>query len=303
LLLSRIEDGECTAFLGAGACEGVLPTGSEMAREWAKEHDYPLSDVTDLVRVSQFLSVQYDPVFPRKAMIKKISEAQQPDFTKPDEPHGFLAKLPLPIIMTTNYDDFMVKALKAQGKEPVRELCRWNRKTRNQVSVFDKETGFSPTAKEPVVFHLHGNTDVPESMVLTEDDYLDFLVNVSKDVALLPARIQEALAESSLLFIGYSLSDWSFRVLFRALVSERERHSRFVSITVQLPPPSLPGDATDPPDEQKKMQEKQMKYLDEYFSDKGMRVYWGKSSEFTSELRKRWEESNASAPAGQPANN
>ena len=36
---------------------------------------------------------------------------KSPDFRAPSEPHAVLADLPLPIYMTTNYDDFMVKAL------------------------------------------------------------------------------------------------------------------------------------------------------------------------------------------------
>ncbi len=43
---------------------------------------------------------------------------------------------------------------------------------------------------------------VPESLVLTEDDYLDFLaLAISRDPGLLPHPIQRALAGTSLLFV------------------------------------------------------------------------------------------------------
>ena len=42
--------------------------------------------------------------------------------------------------------------------------------------------------------------------MLTEDDYLDFLVAVSRDEELLPHQIQRALAGTSLLFVGYRLA-------------------------------------------------------------------------------------------------
>ena len=58
-LLRRIKVGKCTPFLGAGACAGTLPLGSMIAQDWAKKHGYPLEDCKDLVRVAQFLAVDW----------------------------------------------------------------------------------------------------------------------------------------------------------------------------------------------------------------------------------------------------
>jgi hypothetical protein len=280
LLLRRIKVGKCTPFLGAGACFGALPLGGKIAREWAQEHHYPLEDSSNLIRVAQFLAVQYDSMFPKEEILNQFFQnVTPPDFTEPDEPHGILADLPLPMYMTTNYDDFMVQALKSRNKDPKRELCRWNKHIKSQPSVFD--SGFTPTVANPVVFHLHGHNKVPESLVLTEDDYLDFLVNISRDQDLLPPRVQEALTGASLLFTGYNLTDWNFRVLFRGLVTSTESSLRRISVTVQLSPVS-----TDAPEStQSQVQE----YLDEYFDRMDVRVYWGTAREFSKELRERAE--------------
>jgi hypothetical protein len=56
LLLGRIKDGKCNPFLGAGACAGVLPRGSDIAKKWAEEYEYPLEDCADLARVAQFMT-------------------------------------------------------------------------------------------------------------------------------------------------------------------------------------------------------------------------------------------------------
>lgn len=283
LLLRRIRAGKCTPFLGAGACFGALPLGGEIAQEWAQEYRYPLEDYYDLARVAQFLAVQYDPMFPKEEILRRFfQKIDPPDFTEPDEPHGALADLPLPIYMTTNYDDFMVQALKSRNKDPKRELCCWNELVKDQPSIFASEPGFDPTPANPVVFHLHGHNEVPESLVLTEDDYLDFLVNISSDQALLPPRIQRALTGASLLFIGYSLADWSFRVLFRGLVTSTEPSLRRISVTVQLPPA--------PTDAPQSTQQRVQKYLDEYFNRIDVRVYWGTARAFAAELRQRWKE-------------
>jgi hypothetical protein len=37
VLLKRIKVGKCTSFLGAGACYGTLPLGSDIAKEWSEK--------------------------------------------------------------------------------------------------------------------------------------------------------------------------------------------------------------------------------------------------------------------------
>jgi hypothetical protein len=278
ILLRRIRDGKCTPFLGAGVNAGVLPLGSDIARQWAAQYKYPLEDGTDLARVAQFLAVSSrDKMFPKEEIVKSFEGVAPPDFSARDDPQGALADLPLPVYMSTNYDDFMAKALQSRGKDPKTEYCRWNSLLRKEPSVFDPPTAFRPTPANPIVFHMHGHQTRAESLVLTEDDYLDFLVNISRDQNLLPARIQEALTGASLLFVGYRLADWDFRVIFRGLVTAMESSLRRISVAVQLPPPEEGVDIGA------------QKYLTEYFEDIHVRVYWGTAREFVVELRDRWE--------------
>ncbi len=287
LLLYRIRQGRCLPFLGAGACAGALPLGSEIARKWAEDHDYPLGEPRDLARVAQFLAVKYDDaMFPKEMLLELIKDRQPPDFNAPDEPHGVLARLPLPIYMTTNYDDFMCRALRAtplagagQTKQPVRELCRWNKEVHGHPSEFD--SGYMPSVEKPVVFHMHGSDDAAKSLVLTEDDYLDFLVQITKDPQLLPKRIEEAFADSTLLFLGYGLADWNFRVLFRALVEYLQKSTSRAHVSVQLLPVSK--DMTD------REKESARGYLDKYFGNLKIHVFWGSCREFVAELGKRWK--------------
>jgi hypothetical protein len=258
---------------------GTLPLGSEIARRWADEHGYPLDDPHDLARVAQFLGVHRDDaMLPKEEICRELEFHGLPDFTQKNEPHAALAKLPLPIFLTTNYESSMVAALRQRGKEPRQEFCRWNNSpaVRSEPTVLD--ASFTPTPTNPIVFHLHGHLGVPESLVLTEDDYLDFLVAISRNENLLPHQIERALAGASLLFIGYRLADWDFRVLHRGLVMAGERSLRRLSVTVQLR-------ATDSARD----------YLDKYFGSMNVRVYWGTASEFALELDRRWAEFSANA--------
>ncbi len=183
-LLKKIDRGSCVPFLGAGACYGSLPLGGDIAREWAEKYHYPMADTGDLVRVSQFLAVEYDLTYPKELVLERLGSGSPPDFRAVDEPHGVLADLPLKIYLTTNYDDFMVKALASRCRDPKREFCRWNELIREQPTLFDAEPTYEPTVARPLVYYLHGHTD-PNSVVLTEDDYLTFLAAM-QDPKLLP---------------------------------------------------------------------------------------------------------------------
>jgi hypothetical protein len=196
------------------------------------------------------------------------------DVAAADDPHAVLAGLPLPLFITTNYDDSMYHALKAAGKDPRREVCRWNRSAAlaQEPSLFADRT-YTPTPANPLVYHLHGRLGMPESLVLTEDDYLDFLVAIARDPNVLPHHIQRGLAGTSLLFIGYRLVDWDFRVIHRGLDAATEASLRRLSVTVQL---SAADAARD--------------YLDRYFGALKLRVYWGSAADFACELKDRWDE-------------
>jgi hypothetical protein len=280
-LLQRIEDGTCTPFLGAGASFGYVPLGSQIAQRWAKDHGFPFPGRSDLPKVAQFYSTQApDVLSPKEELAREILSGKGPAFQDPDEPHTVLATLPLPIYMTTNYDTNMSEALRFHRREPSVRICKWNSYLRRRFKE-PPDAVDMPTVANPLVFHLHGSAKIPESLVLTEDDYLDFLVSVNRDSSLLGERIEQALMGSTLLFVGYSLLDLTFRVIFRMLMYENERSWRRISISVQLPPrhrdPSFRQRAED--------------YLGQYFSrNMNVKIFWGDARNFAHELRQRWEQ-------------
>jgi len=274
-LISRIKDGQCTPFLGAGMSSERIPLGSQIAEKLALDplYDYPLADKRDLIKVSQYIALTIDGSTPKELVAKIIKDAGYPDFQKPDEPHMALAELPLPLYITTNYDDFMFEALKRTGrKDPQLFINRWNETKGEAAAAGEASSDINPTELKPAVYHFHGHKDHLDTMVLTEDDYLDFLVRTSRDQTLIPPRIQAAIGGTSLLFIGYSLNDTNFRVIFRGLV-EKQRNVRKISVTVQI----NPGEP------------RVVNYLTKYFQNSGIRVYWGTAREFVNDLKKRWD--------------
>jgi hypothetical protein len=286
-LLYAIQDKKCTPFIGAGACSPWLPLGKDIAKEWSKTDDYPLDDPSQLSRVAQFLAIKYnDYLHPKKLVRKKIGKINSPDFSLEkyrDTPYSILADLNLPIYITTNYDHFMESALKDKGKDPVSEFCRWNNfaKLAGIPSVFDNSE-YKPKESKPLVYHLHGDVDIPQSMVLTESDYIDFIVNLSKEntSSILPSKIHQTLADTTILFVGYSLEDINFRIIFRGIMNYLGMGLALTNVAVLLPPSNIVENKRDII----------QRYLEKYAEDMfKVKIFWGDASYFSAELRQRWD--------------
>jgi hypothetical protein len=269
ILLHRIRKGKCTPFLGAAVNYGRIPDDATTARAWAADYDYPEGESLDLARVAQFLT-HLDNMFPHELIRKRLKAVSPPNLNDPAEPHMILANLPLPIYIVTNYDDFLIRALNERNRTPKREFHRWNDQLRRTPSIFD-DSDFEPTVSNPVVFHLYGHAEVPESMVVTEDDYREFLANTSRNVRSLPPRIERALTGTLPLFLGYDPSDEKFGNLIHILIP-------YLEINVLRPGAFKLGAFRIP------------KYLEHQF----FRAPSGTSAEsfreFLGNLRRRWEE-------------
>jgi SIR2-like domain len=287
-LLDRIHDHKCTPFLGAESTGSVLPPRSTIAESWAKESDFPLEDSSDLARVAQFIATKIDALTPRDKIVNEIKKVPTPDFKTADEPHGILASLPLPVYITTDYHNFMFAALKSYSKDARQEFCRWNDLVKDMPSAFDSQPGKGeitnfPDVANPVVFHLYGHTGVEESLVLTEDDYLQFLVETSKDSQRIPPPIQGAFTRTAL-FLGYRLTDLEFRVLLRTLAVSLDR-SKLRHVSVQV------IQVGDEPQTDKEIAQlaKTREYLSGYCEEFRITTYWGTTHDFLVELKQRWD--------------
>ena len=215
------------------------------------------------------------------------------NFTEqPNHPLYILASLPFPIYITTSYHRFLEFALKeVAGKQVRSEIYPWNAELEKRLtSVFQLEPGYQPDEDHPLVYHLYGRDDVPESLVLTENDYLDFLINISYQmggatrigghidaqgkpvVQGLPVVVENSLGKkSSPLLLGYDLPAWDFRVLYRGLMVAKERDEE--GMCIQVPrADSLKKEA---------IRQDLERYL---LTTSRLKIYWGTHQECLQEL-------------------
>ena len=277
-ILNSIYEQKCTPFIGAGACSDWIPLASEVSSQMAAKYEYPLDDIKELDRVSQYVAIVKNDMVPKTYIVRWLKEIKPPDFSKlkyRDTPHAVLADLNLPLYITTNYDEFMEQAIRCRGKTvPDSEFCRWNtflKLKTNIPSVLTKE--YKLDKDRPLVYHLHGYIKFDQSLVLTETDYLEFLINLTKkeEEEFFPYQINTALYSTSLLFIGYSLRDVNFRFIFRGLAHYLQTAigtgSNLPSIAVQLPSGFT-----------KEKKNQALEYLNKYNERMFMYIFIGRSS-------------------------
>ena len=275
LVAELLAEGRVVPFLGAGVnlCDRpekfewsveqtrYLPNGGELAKHLATQSRYRRKD-PDLTRVSQFLDVsrgtgtlyrELGTVFRREYPTTRV--------------HHFLTTLRahsaqamdqtdlFPLIVTTNYDDLMERALRDAGKEYDLVFYKPEDPEAGRKGGFQhQQPGAEPVRIEPaeannskyrfledrpVVLKIHGTVDLRnpkrEGFVITEDDYIEYIDQEPLE-KLLPRSLRLKLQESHFLFLGYSLADWNLRVFLRRL--RRNPHDQYNSWAVMLSPSS-----------------------------------------------------------------
>jgi hypothetical protein len=278
-LIEEIRAGNCTPFLGAGA-SAPLPSGSQLADALAKEFGLLGNTEGNLPRTAQYISLLPKGGFDRmRRFVRAECSRGRPDFKIKSQLHRALAELPLPIYITTNYDDFMTQALIEAKRPPVVQLCQWYSEgfTSDSAEPDAESEEEASAGNKPLVFHLHGAFTELKSMVLTDDDYLDFLATTSVKKWLVPTNVEGAFADTTLLFLGYSLEDITFKVLLRR-ISRSVRRIERSHLTVQLLRDKEP--LTEERLQRRKIREA---YVRRLLGDRA-RVYWGSCEEFAQKL-------------------
>lgn len=316
-LLTSIRQGRCTPILGPDLVESLFGSRREIARRLAETHRFPMGGHSheDLPQVAQYLAVDQDPNFLLTALPRDLYDELQRRFDLPKEltdviieelppdellgfldqlmsaavaerrrqpdlvePYQVLAELDLPVYITTSSNNLLAKALSAAGKDPKVVICRWYEGAERLPDIYDENPNYLPSKEEPLVFHLYGHISDLDSLVITEDNYFDYLIGVTRNNDLIPEDVRYSLVNTALLFLGFRLDDWNSRILFRSIMSGegRRRRRRFANVAAQILPDE---DRIEEP-------ERVRCYLEEYFEDANISIYWGSVDDFVRDLKK-----------------
>lgn len=277
-LVARLRKGRVTPFLGAGASVDIVGGSETIAANWARSAKYPFTHDLLLKSIAQYVAIEADRAsageFIERALTPLLGDFVVENLADPHHVYRYLPTLDLPLWITTNYDDLIERALRAvYPKSPQRAISNWTPPDSGRdVEPFDES--LVPTAKRPLVFYLHGSYRDDLSMVITEDDYLDFIERMSDEPGVVPPAVELAFRESSMLFIGYGFRDLNLQLFLRRLQLKRAVYA------VQ------PFPAGFSPTERTAWADYYPKYLE---SVTGAKVipYWGTASEFCTDLEAR----------------
>lgn len=229
-IAKKVEKGECILFLGAGVHypppadsaysypeDQRLPLGRAFSQSLAQKsgfsEQFPKDSDGNLQRVSLF----YESKLGRNSLVNAINDAMLVS-KKPSPVVRALARLNFPLVITTNYDQLFEDALrtpKPSGPEK-----------RPFVSVYDKD-GNDPTREypgdpvtdQPFIVKIHGDAQNSESIVITDEDYIQFVLRMSDKIPYnpIPLTFSYFFTRRPTLFVGYSLMDYNLRLLFKTL--------------------------------------------------------------------------------------
>ena len=213
----------CVLFLGAGIHAPPPddspveypeaqrpPLGGALSEQLSKDCGCnparPDHDPWDLQRASLCYEIRRG----RNELIRQVQDAVSAR-TSPSPALLELAELPFPLVVTTNYDDLFEQALRKKGKRPI-------------VTVYNPQRGITKVTKDwsverPWILKLHGDFTDPASIVLTDEDYIQFILRM-RDPDLfdpVPQTFKLYLTMGMTLFLGYSLRDYNLRLLFRTV--------------------------------------------------------------------------------------
>lgn len=316
-LLNYIQEGRCVPVIGPGLLENLLGRPEEIAKSWADSNRYPFARHTqqEMVQVAQYLAIRDGSEAPRAALRSRLTEMLRARCrnagANPDgldlnqlleksgqlsaqnamDPYQVLARLPFKIYVTSALDNLLEQALAAQqpARTPTVLYYCWKSSLRKAdlVKKLVRLKTTPPTMQEPLVIHLFGVLEEPESWVLSEDDFFEYLMWINRKDNAIPDLVSTAWATNPLMFLGFKIHDWTARVLLRSILNEDRWREILRTGGVRPPYRSLavqiqPGDDNLRPDGVRA-------YLRNLFPSNYFDLYWGSAENFLSELWKAWE--------------
>jgi hypothetical protein len=302
-ICSSVRSGRFIPILGPELGEDIFGGSMELAGNLADKHAFPLSphERTDLAKVAQVICVEQKRSYTCDAVqnefLAQVSRRLDKDALGLSQtslpalldaavnhcrsncahPYRVLSELPASIYLNASYEPMLVRVLKAEGKNAEPVFASWRGE---DVPQKPQPQNAKPTPESPWVYHIFGIFGKPNSMVLTEDDFFDYLIATSRLDLLLPTLVGQ-LMQSSLLFLGFRLDDWRFRVLLRMIVTRPG--------TRTLRDLAHVGVQVNPGEQSVADVKKARKYIESYFQggddSPEISIYWGSPTDFLQQLR------------------
>ena len=248
-LVGSLRHGNCILMLGseipvkaAASANGSQPGTTlpdelrlRLARELEEDDKSPSGDTLAALAQQYEDTEGFGPTTLRATAEMVLTSRQY----SPSSVHEQLAALPFSLIVTTGQDAMVEQALRAVGKTPIVHRYHLRGDKRE-----NPEFVLPGTPASPVVFHLFGSAEEPSSLVLSENDVLDFLIRVVSERPPLPNSLLRVLKRvgQSFLFVGFGIRHWDLRILLKILLRALELNRSGPAIAAEPLDGLIPSD-------------------------------------------------------------
>lgn len=206
-LLLAVRERSCVALVGSGVTSrclsksrAPLPGWADLLRrlvEWSSEQRLvnanDLRDLNELIEASEFLMVAQElrERLGDDALSRFVAEVFDPDAIVPSRIHELLSVIPFRGYMTTNYDNLLERAYTRVRK---RQLERLLPNTTTSLELL--------LERNPFLLKLHGDLEIPSSIILAHRDYLRLASDANYQ-----SLLDRLFSTFTVLMVGYGLTD------------------------------------------------------------------------------------------------
>lgn len=203
VLLEYLREEKCVLFVGSGiSIVSGLPSWSNIINDiksGLETSGRKNLDEFNFLQLAQF----YEDIFGRTPLLNLLNKRIVKPSIEPNPCHDLIARLPVKTIVTTNWDDLVERTYEERNQ--IKPTTIWK----------DDQVGFGNEAHRPTIIKMHGCITDPNSIVFTEEDYLGY----SQSHPLIVELLSTKLANSPMLFLGYSANDLDFKLVMERITS------------------------------------------------------------------------------------
>jgi hypothetical protein len=182
-----LESGDVALFAGAGLSRVAgFVDWRLLLKDIAAELHLDIDRETDLIAIAQYhVNAKKNRARINQVLIDELtkSAARTPN-------HALLARLPIPTVWTTNYDQLLERAFEEAGKVV-------------DIKITQENLAQTRRGRDVVLYKMHGCVTQPHEAVVTKDDYEQY----ERKKPLFAESLKGELIGKTFLFLGFSFTD------------------------------------------------------------------------------------------------
>lgn len=184
---AALESGDVALFAGAGLSRAAgFVDWRSLLKDIAAELHLDIDRESDLIAIAQYhVNAKKNRARINQVLIDELTRtaARTPN-------HALLARLPIPTVWTTNYDQLLERTFEEAGKVV-------------DIKISQENLAQTRRGRDVILYKMHGCVTAPHEAVVTKDDYEQY----ERKKPLFVESLKGDLISKTFLFVGFSFTD------------------------------------------------------------------------------------------------